>query len=186
MLKRLPRADDADEHALPDLSSDALYFRYHLVEFVTDHLIDVSRTFDGDLQEALVLAVVGQVVMQARTRHGTDFSKITKSIAASRIADITLIPRQTVRRKLASLHARGWIEQDETKSWRVVVPDDGRAAAQRDLAGLDVRGIRRGVQLASAYKERLEQSAGAVKQPSQPDRPVDPTRIDISKKSMRV
>ena len=186
MLKRLPRADDADEHALPDLSSDALYFRYHLVEFVTDHLIDVSRTFDGDLQEALVLAVVGQVVMQARTRHGTDFSKITKSSAASRIADITLIPRQTVRRKLASLHARGWIEQDETKSWRVVVPDDGRAAAQRDLAGLDVRGIRRGVQLASAYKERLEQSAGAVKQPSQPDRPVDPTRIDISKKSMRV
>ncbi len=182
MLKRLLGADDADEHAPPDLSSDALYFRYHLVEFITAHLIDVARTFDGDLQEALVLAVVGQVVMQAKTKHGTKFSKITRSIAASRIADITLIPRQTVRRKLASLNARGWIEQDEAKGWRIVVPDDGRAVAQRDLAGLDARGIRRGMQLACAYKERLPRSAGAMQQPSQPDRPVDPTRIDISKR----
>lgn len=162
MLKRLPVADDADELAPPDPSSDALYFRYHLVEFVTDHLIDVSRAFDGDLQEALVLAVVGQVLLQVATRNGTHPANIVRTIAASRIADITCIPRQTVRRKLASLCARGWIEQDEAKGWRIIVPEDGIAIAHRDLAGLDARGIRRGMQLASAYKERLPRLAGAV------------------------
>ena len=155
MLKRLLPVDDANGHPPPDLSSDALYFRYHLVEFVTEHLIDCSRTFDGDLQEVLVLAVVGQVYMHFRKQEGVDPANITRSIAASRIADITRIPRQTVRRKLASLSKRGWIEQDETKGWRIATHVDGMAVAQLDLAGLDARGIQRGIRLASAYKQRL-------------------------------
>ncbi len=163
MLKQLLLTDDAHAHPPPDLTSDALYFRYHLVEFVTEHLIDCSRAFNGDLQEVLVLAVVGQVFMHVRRQDGVDPATITRSIAASRIADITGIPRQTVRRKLASLGARGWVEQDETAGWRIVIGDDGIGAAHRPLAGLDVRGIQRGIRLASAYKERLQRSAGPGK-----------------------
>ena len=155
MLKRLPPVDNANDHPRPDLSSDALYFRYHLVEFVTEHLIDCSRAFDGDLQEVLVLAVVGQVYMNIRKNADAGAATITRSIAASRIADITAIPRQTVRRKLASLSQRGWIEQDETKGWRIVLHGDGGAAAHRPLAELDARGIQRVMRLAAAYKQRL-------------------------------
>lgn len=163
MLKRLLLEDDTHEHPPPDLSSDALHFRYHLVEFITEHLIDCSRAFDGDLQEVLVLAVVGQVYMHFRKQEGVDPANITRSIAASRIADITSIPRQTVRRKLASLGKRGWIEQDETAGWRIAVGDDGLGVAHRALAGLDARGMQRGIRLASAYKERLQPSAGTGK-----------------------
>jgi hypothetical protein len=163
MLKQLLPEDNAREHPPPDLSSDALYFRYHLVEFVTEHLIDCSRAFNGDLQEVLVLAVVGQVFMHFRRQAGVDPASITRYIAASRIADITGIPRQTVRRKLASLGKRGWVEQDETAGWRIVIGVDGLGAAHRPLAGLDARGIQRGIRLASAYKERLQRSASPVK-----------------------
>ena len=92
MLKRFLLSDDANTYPLPDLSSNAVYFRYHLMEFITDHLIDMSRTFDGDLQEVVILAVVGQVYLEVRTKNGADPAKITRSIAASRIADITHIP----------------------------------------------------------------------------------------------
>ncbi len=35
-------------------------YQYCFVEFLTEHLADVSRAFDGDLQEMLVLAVIGR------------------------------------------------------------------------------------------------------------------------------
>lgn len=156
MLKTVTAVDACDDGPVPapDLSSNAMYFRYHLVEFVTEHLIDLSRCFDGDLQEALILAVIGQVHVQDRIKGAVDPASLTRSIAASRIADITRIPRQTVRRKLAALGRRGWIEQDEHKGWLISVRA-GAAVAQGDLARLDARGIQRGIRLAAAYKERL-------------------------------
>lgn len=155
MLKRLTPSNDDGGCPQTDLSSDAMYFRYHLVEFITEHLIDVSRTFEGDLREALVLAIIEQVLVGVMNKHGVGAAKDSRSIAASRIADITRIPRQTVRRKLASLKKRGWIEQDELKGWRLILSDNGRAVALRDLTEIDARGIQRGIRLVRAYKERL-------------------------------
>lgn len=136
------------------MSPDGLHFRYHLVEFVAEHLIDMSFTFDGDLQEAVVLAIVGQAYMQELKSGVGDPASITRSVNASRIADITHIPRQTVRRKLDALSKRGWIEQDAQKNWRIVVRD-GVSVALGGLAGLDARGIQRGIRLAAAYKQRV-------------------------------
>ncbi|HEY2617224.1 MAG TPA: helix-turn-helix domain-containing protein [Acetobacteraceae bacterium] len=152
------RMDDADRAdgspaRVSDLAKDALYFRYHLVEFVTEHLIDLSQTFAGDLQQVLVLAIIGQVHVNQVLQSGNNHGKTTQSISASRIADITCIPRQTVRRKLETLEKRGWIEQDDQRSWHIVVRE-GRAAAQSDLAHLDARGILRGNRLAAAYKAK--------------------------------
>ena len=70
-------------------------------------------------------------------------------ISASRLADVTGIPRETVRRKLASLQADGWIERTDDGSWRLKI-EGGEARAQRDLAELDARGIRRGARLLTA------------------------------------
>ncbi len=146
-------ADGAEESQPPgpDLAKDALYFRYHLVEFITEHLIDLSQTFEGDLQQVLVLAIIGQVYVNQLLKPGNNHGAATQSVSASRIADITRIPRQTVRRKLETLAKRGWIEQDDQRSWHIVVREDG-AAARSDLAHLDARGILRGARLAAAYK----------------------------------
>jgi DNA-binding MarR family transcriptional regulator len=158
MLLNSRRMDDAD-HAegspapAPDLAKDALYFRYHLVEFITEHLIDLSQTFEGDLQQVLVLAIIGQVHVNQLLKPDNSHGETPPSISASRIADITCIPRQTVRRKLETLEKRGWIEQDDQRSWHIVVREGG-ATAQSDLAHLDARGILRGVRLAAAYKAK--------------------------------
>ena len=91
---------DGSPSPVPDLAKDALYFRYHLVEFITEHLIDLSQAFDGDLQQVLVLAIIGQVHVGQLLKPDNNHGDAAQSISASRIADITCIPRQTVRRKL--------------------------------------------------------------------------------------
>src|SRR5690606_31048072 len=62
------------------------------------------------------------------------------SIAASRIADVTGIPRETVRRKLSALRSKGWIEQTPTSAWRLVV-DDQRVPARSDLNEINERSM---------------------------------------------
>jgi hypothetical protein len=161
----------------PDLTKDALYFRYHLVEFITEHLIDVSQTFDGDLQQVLVLAIVGQVHVNQLLKAGINHGETAHSISASRIADITCIPRQTVRRKLETLQKRGWIEQDDQHCWYIVVRG-GAAVAQSDLAHLDARGILRGTRLAAAYKAR---EGPVASHPSQISVQEEPRKIPASR-----
>jgi predicted transcriptional regulator len=111
--------------------------QYHFVQFFVEHLSDASRVFDGDLQEMLVLAVIGQTYMRA-----DELGRENAPINASRIAETTGIPRQTVRRKLQSLEKRGWIQQIEGGAWQLVV-EDMEAIARGDLSELDNRGMER-------------------------------------------
>ncbi len=115
-----------------------LGYQYHVVEFLTEHLADVSRAFAGDLQEMLVLAIIGQKHLRAAVK-GHDGET---AISASRIADVTGIPRQTVRRKLKSLEARGWIVQTPDASYKLVV-HDGASVARSELQDVDRRSIER-------------------------------------------
>ena len=64
------------------------------MQFFVEHLSDVSRVFGGDLQEMLVLAVIGQAYMRA-----DELGRENAPINACRISETTGIPRQTVRRK---------------------------------------------------------------------------------------
>ncbi len=133
-------------------------FQYTVVEFVVEHLADLSRVFDGDLQEMLVLAIVGQVqmrAMRAAALAGEDpwgLAEERVSINASRIADVTAIPRETVRRKLRSLEQRGWVSQTANSAWRLAV-DDGFAKAKLDLQEVDRRGIRRVARLFAGLEQ---------------------------------
>lgn len=119
-------------------------YQYRFVEFFTEHLSDVSRSFGGDLQAMLVLAVVGQVRIRALTNITPDDPENDDrgAISASRLADVTGIPRETVRRKLALLEKRGWIERTSGKAWRLVIRDEA-AVARQDLSELDQRAIHR-------------------------------------------
>jgi hypothetical protein len=129
-------------------------FQYALVEFIAAHLADVSRVFEGDLQQPLILAVLGQRRLEWRAaaeRLGGGDPGWTPAMAASRIADVTGVPRETVRRKLKLLAARGWIEQGADGGWTLVVRD-GAAPARADLAALDERSMDRAARLFAALR----------------------------------
>ena len=133
-----------------------MQLRYHYVEFLTEHLSDCCRVFGGDLQEMLVLAVMGQVHMRAMLDAGPDGTVMPRAIpgpagiSASRIADVTGIPRQTVRRKLAKLQSRGWAMPKASGLW-VLAVRDGVALAREGQDGveaLDARSMERVLRLA--------------------------------------
>jgi len=114
----------------------------NLVKF----LISARKVFDGDIDMFLVLAVVGDRTFAARKADPDQSYESWRSekppfvspedINIRSIADFSGIPRETVRRKLAMLFEKGWVERS----------DDGmlRATAKaRDglepltLAGMD-------------------------------------------------
>jgi hypothetical protein len=123
-------------------------YQYRFVEFFIEHISDVGRPFNGDLQAVLVLAVLGQSWLKAAraaTKDGTLPEALPAerlSISASRIADITGIPRQTVRRKLEALEGRGWIIRDADGSCRLA-SSNGATVVKRDLSEIDCRALLR-------------------------------------------
>jgi Fic family protein len=145
-------ASRSSRHAEVSRSRQAA-LRYHSVEFLVEHLADCSRVFRGDLQEMLVLAVVGQMQLRAIMVSPNEGSAVGSaasgdpSISASRIADVTGIPRQTVRRKLLGLLERGWVQQLPTGRWQIALDEAGVAHARRDLDPLDTRTIDRVLRL---------------------------------------
>jgi predicted ArsR family transcriptional regulator len=96
----------------------------------------------------LVLAILGQNHLKALLAGETDARTpgTPFGITASRIADVTDMPRQTVRRKLQDLARRGWLTQNSDAAWVLVGPPDDTAAGQ-DLAELSQRGLDRAVRL---------------------------------------
>jgi DNA-binding MarR family transcriptional regulator len=123
-------------------------YQYRFVEFFVEHLEDVSRAFRGDLQQMMVLAIIGQVklrVVRDAILAGEDPAMIPPErcgIGASRIADVTAIPRQTVRRKLELLEQRGWIERLDDSTWTLRYRD-GVSEAHVGLSDVDRRSIDR-------------------------------------------
>ena len=146
--KRLVEVQDAFEN-------NYLLFQYRFVEFFVEHLTDISRTFRGDLQAMMVLALVGQVQIRAvrmAIDHKLDPRNLPPerlSINASRIADVTGIPRETVRRKLEAIEARGWVQRSEAGGYRLAFRDGG-SVAKTDLAEIDKRALDR---VASLFRD---------------------------------
>lgn len=89
-----------------------------------------------------MLAVMGQVHLRAGLDVSPDGLVKPRTIpgpigiTASRIADVTGIPRQTVRRKLSKLESRGWIVRKPSGLW-VIALRDGMARARQGEDGLD-------------------------------------------------
>jgi DNA-binding MarR family transcriptional regulator len=148
----MPKLRDRAEQASSVFELRYPEFQYRFVEFLVEHLTDLSREFRGDLQMPMILAIIGQVRIRSLQKHGpvpdiatgspTEVVSGTVAISASRIADVTGISRQTVRRKLEALESRGWIEQLPDRSWRLRMVERG-AVAQEDLAQIDRRSTKR-------------------------------------------
>lgn len=160
----------ADE-ALAAFEADYIAYQYRWVEFFIEHLADLSRTFRGDLQSMMVIALVGQVHMRAvraAVKAGTDPTAIPLerlSINASRIADVTGIPRETVRRRLTALERKGWLIRNGEAAWRLAV-EDGKATARADLEMIDRRAMVRLARLFTDFEALIEAQARRAVDPA--------------------
>ncbi len=135
-------APSTPEEAGAAFRANYLLFQYEFVEFFADHLSDMSRVFGGDLQAVLVLAVIGQVRLRSYIAGGNEGDGSPAGISASRLSDVTGIPRETVRRKLKDLEAKRWIERVGPSLWRIRMEGE-KSAARQELNALDNRAIDR-------------------------------------------
>jgi hypothetical protein len=104
------------------LAQDAFRFFYKWGGHLSSVLIKLRRAFDGDLDQFLIYLVFMltelarvRAMEEARAKGAERVISRTRGLNALSIADITRIPRESVRRKLAAL----------TASDRVVRGDDG-------------------------------------------------------------
>ena len=94
-------------------------------EFLVSYLLRIYHAFHGDILQAMVLGAIAHHNVSVLSRqHGYDGARINKAIAASgeeavlapcnafSISQATGIPRETVRRKIASLVDKGWVKRD--------------------------------------------------------------------------
>ena len=92
------------------------------VDALTRHLVECRRACDGDLDLFLVLTIIGERTFTHRKAPSTmshaefvERSVETLEPAAinlQSIADYSGIPRETVRRKIETLVAKGWVRRD--------------------------------------------------------------------------
>jgi hypothetical protein len=149
-----------DESAMSDRSTSSHKGRHDAARqlfgrLVVDHLVGCSRVFDGDLVQMLLLAIIDQFYSEAFIAHGrTPLPPGAGRVSASYLAEITNIPRETVRRKLSLLAERGCAEQAEDHTWRLAVDSAGRRV-WRELAELDERGLKRLAELQACLDSML-------------------------------
>ena len=125
-------------------ASSYLETQYHYVQFLTEHLADCAAAFGGDLDSVLIMAVLGQrrltIAREKPDLNQPDPARVAMSVL--RIADVTGIPRETVRRKLEGLRRKSWIERHPRFGWYVAGSNRG-SSARDDLRDLEVRSYRR-------------------------------------------
>ena len=105
----------------------------HLVGF-TRLLVQLRKRFDGDLDLALVLAVIGSRTQAEQwTPELAELSQLTNwnevndkqlPINIHSVAEYSGIPRETVRRKVVTLQEKGWVTRGA----------DGHISVTRDAA----------------------------------------------------
>lgn len=93
---------------------------------LTRFLIECRRTFDGDLDMFLVLAVIGdRTYSQQHADPEVTYEDFisgkaghteTIDINLRSIAEFSGVPRETVRRKLKDLMAKGWVTRNANGS----------------------------------------------------------------------
>jgi DNA-binding MarR family transcriptional regulator len=98
------------------------------VSAMAELFVVLRRTFDGDLDAVLILAVIGDRKFSRRDpsaelsleRLGSTRTVDVEApaINVSSISDYTGIPRESVRRKVAKLIEQGWVEREDNRDLR--------------------------------------------------------------------
>ncbi len=142
----------------PKIDENYNFLILHFIEWISSHLCDCSRTFNGDLTEMVVLTVIGQIFFR---HHANEAARIYAldgeelSVSISRISELTSIPRETVRRKLIGMKRKGWVEQDENGRWKFVM-DGNQSVAAKEVKPLETRSLTRMMNLVDAINKQLK------------------------------
>ena len=136
---------------------DEFTLQYYFSEFMIEQLADCMDVYNGDLEEMLILAVVGQSLLKYYMNphsYNPNVEEYKSASSSSRIADVSRIPRSTVLRKLKSLHERGLVVQIGNGYWRLSI-NNGRSVAERNLGAHGRRSLDRVKKLVSRFKENI-------------------------------
>jgi hypothetical protein len=94
-------------------------------------LIALRAEFGADIDKAIILGLIGQRMMQMKDAPSVAYQSVmTEGTPAFQarftniesIAAGSGIPRETVRRKVGELEARGWLNRNERNEINVAVP----------------------------------------------------------------
>ncbi|MGJ0506056.1 MAG: helix-turn-helix domain-containing protein [Methylocystis sp.] len=146
-----------DEKVFPDtvVQENYVTFQHEFIEFLVAQLIDFRKVFNGDLDELLVFIFVARYYLReerGRTQeHHDQDGYWAAPPTLSRIAEFTGIARETVRRKLISLQARGLIEKVDHDKWQPTTKGD-IPVIRLDYEQFWAREMRRLVKLIRALK----------------------------------
>ena len=138
-------------------------------QFMTEHLIRVHRLFEGDLTAAIVLATVAQRnVQRYYDEVGRDAPEGFDPLVAAgehlphlrpcnalSVSAATGVPRETVRRKVRWLVAKGWLSIGERGQLCVV------NGMSRDFQDFDIETTERLLECMQAMTRVLEAPAVA-------------------------
>lgn len=132
------------------------------VAALCEYLVECRQFFDGDLDLCLVMMVVGERTFAQRNAPDISYAEWSATSVASvkreainlqSISDYSGIARETVRRKLDWLVARGWVARDER---RFIYATD---QAKHDLKALTESNLRYLGALRRAFNRIPEGSA---------------------------
>jgi DNA-binding MarR family transcriptional regulator len=169
MTRRMPPPPEAQPSAEQafERAYAARFAEYHLAwsVFFVGHMADLRTHFD-DLEDALLLAAFGLGPLAEKLRRsrregdaeGLIYGKRPASEGwtnARRLAEVTGIPRETVRRKLERFRRRGWVEQTDDRSWRMALLPDGSAPLAADMKAANAEFVARLARLMAEFK-RIE------------------------------
>lgn len=141
-----PRSPTGSDDLLDSFLANYAAVQYQIVQYLSEHLVDCARAMDGDLDQVLILAILGQRQIDLLQGKGDG------SMTSSRLSDVSGLPRETIRRKLSRMAERGWVVQVKGSGWNIAVDADGRSRVGRELADLDIRGLRRMARLVRALR----------------------------------
>jgi DNA-binding transcriptional ArsR family regulator len=121
----------------PDLSDANIERVYGLVSFIANrHLFDHMRrlvvVLELDLESVFIWGTLAQLNVASALRPGIDPLKVLESdghvpesalraVRLSHLAQISGMPRETVRRKLEALRERGKVERNSQGYWQVTM-----------------------------------------------------------------
>lgn len=155
-----PDGDAGIAGTADSLAAAYLDTQYHYVQFLSEHLADCAATVGGDLETVLILAVLGQRRLENARRDAEDAmpDPARDAMSALRIADVSGIPRESVRRKLEALRTKGWVIRDPRFGWYVAGPSTA-TPARTALKGLEERSFLRLARLHVRLTEILSRPA---------------------------
>jgi hypothetical protein len=118
-----------EEKNFPDtiVQDNYVTFQHEFIEFLVAQLIDFRKVFNGDLDELLIFIFISRNHLReerGRLQEQDQENFWPAPPTLSRIAELTGIPRETVRRKLRAMQSRGLLEKVDQDKWQVTLRGD--------------------------------------------------------------